>query len=68
MTPSDRIPVAVIVLVCVLILGWFVGMLWYSEPVDPCEINAPMEASQCRAQGGRAVLHPVIGWGWEGKE
>jgi hypothetical protein len=67
MTPSDRIPVAVMALWFTAWVALLIAVLAADGP-DPCEIDAPMEQSQCRANGGRTVVHPVTGWGWGAKE
>jgi hypothetical protein len=50
MTPNDRVPVAVIVLGCVLIVLLFVGvLLWSDEPT--ASAGGPMETNHYRAEG-----------------
>jgi hypothetical protein len=61
MTPSDRIPVAVMALWFLAWVALLIAVLAADGP-DPCEIDAPMEAAHCRAMAGP---RPVTGWGWE---
>jgi hypothetical protein len=58
MTPSDRIPVGVMALWFIAWVALLIAVLAADGP-DPCEIDAPMEQAQCRAQGERGL------WKWE---
>jgi hypothetical protein len=45
----------------VVMATWFFYCLAGLDARGPCDIDAPMEASQCRAEGGRAVARGI--WG-----
>ena len=51
MTPADRIPVAAVAWWFVAWVSLLIAVLASDGP-DPCEIDAPMEQSHCRALAG----------------
>jgi hypothetical protein len=59
MTRDDLIGILIAV-ASVAVATWFFYCLAGLTPPGPCDINAPMEAAQCRAEG-RAVARGI--WG-----
>jgi len=60
MTRDDFIGI-LIAAVSAAVATWFFYCLCELDARGPCDIDAPMEASQCRAEGGRSVARGI----WE---
>lgn len=50
MTPRTEVIITVIGLLLIAIAAGIACHLWGVQSVGPCEIDAPMEQSQCRAE------------------